>query len=75
LDGAADDPGRCLDGSLYLSFPDVEVRAEANVAWFAGCGEHALAGQSLQEFRRVVDGDEDEVGLRFRGFVAGFSQS
>ena len=41
---------------------------------FARGGEHAFAGEGLQEFGRVVDGDEDEVGLRLLGLLAGLPQ-
>ena len=53
----------------------VEVCAEADVAGFARGGEHAFTGEGLQEFGRVVDGDEDEIGLWLLGLVAGLSQS
>src|SRR5918994_1017664 len=75
FDGAAVDPGRRLDGSLYLTLPYLEVRAESDVTGFAWGGEHAFAGEGLQELGWVVDGDEDEVGLGFSGIVAGLSQS
>src|ERR671910_1258013 len=75
FDGAAVDPGRRLDGSLYLAFPYVEVRAQTDVAGFARSGEHAFAGEGPQEFGRIVHSDEDEVGLRLLYLVAGPSQA
>src|SRR5215204_4466867 len=75
FDCAGDDPGRCLNGNLYLFFPDVEVGAQTHEAWFAWGGEHAFAPQYVQELGRFVDRDEDEVGLRVLDVAAGFSQA
>src|SRR5215204_7831951 len=74
-DRACGDPGRRLDGGLYLLVTGVEMRAEADVAGFAGSGEHAFAGEILQERGRVFDGDQDEVGLRSLGLIAGIPES
>ena len=72
---ARGDPGRRFDGGFYLAVSDVQVGTQAHEAWFARGGEHAFAGEGLQELGGVFDGDEDEVGLRFSGVVACLSQS